>query len=69
MIIKQKGIRSMKEEEIQVIEKAVKELRDIQTELTSIKTEIETRLDEIRHIEASLIRLLPNDKRINMLFQ
>ncbi len=54
--------------EIQAIELAIDEIKQLVRDLTSQKTELEQRISELNNVQISLTRLLPTDKRINHLF-
>lgn len=58
----------MTEQQITVIEQQVKEIGEIITQLTSQRTELAYRIEELRNMKATLSRLLPAEKRIDNLF-
>ena len=57
----------MDEKELQTLEIAINQIASIVTDLTREKTEIEMRIEELERVRASLVRLLPPEKRIEKL--
>lgn len=58
----------MTEAEIKIVEQALDTIKDIETELHQMRTEVEYRISQLANLRDSLVRLLPNENRINRLF-
>jgi tRNA U34 5-carboxymethylaminomethyl modifying GTPase MnmE/TrmE len=63
------GYPAMTDREIKVIELTIDEVNQLIRDITSQKTELEQRIQELENVKASLARLLPTDKQIHNLFR
>ena len=59
----------MNEREVQVLERVLEQLKQMQTDVRSMRSGLDVLLDDLEKIRARIVTQLPDEKRIDQLFK